>query len=280
MQHTPLSKSALPVGVAVAAGSLLLSGATATQVAAATAVNGPYDEAPVAGEVASTQSDAETVTVRQTRSSTARATTRLTAKVRASAKASARARRNATRTVRVTVTRYAPTVEQARTEAEQVAHDAAHRRAKHSASHRAAVRARDAAHALARTRAKKRSRHLARVTFEKRVIHQAAALKGRPYRWGGDGPNSFDCSGYVRYVMRKEGVNHLPRTSSDISRKVHHVSKSHRHRGDLIFFRSGTHVYHVAIYAGHGKVWHAPGSGRSVTRARIWTSSYSVGRAV
>ena len=148
------------------------------------------------------------------------------------------------------------------------------------AARRAADKAHDAARAAARRKAAATAKRKARSTFENRVVHMAASLKGRPYRWGGDGPHSFDCSGYVRYVLRKEGVNHLPRTSAGISHRVHHVSKHGRHRGDLIFFRSGGHVYHVAIYAGHGKIWHAPGSGRSVTRARIWTSSYVVGRPV
>lgn len=286
MLHTPLSKSALPVGAAVAAGSLLLVGATATGAQAATVAtsgdtpSAPLDEQPVPGQVASTQSDTETVTVHETRSVTTHATKRLTSRVKATAKATATAHRSSTRTVTVTVTRYAPTADDAAAEAEQVAHDAAHAQAEAEAGKSAAATAHDAAHASARKKARTRADHLAHRTFENRVVHRAASLKGRPYRWGGNGPGSFDCSGYVRYVLKKEGVNHLPRTSSGISGHVHHASKHHKHRGDLIFFRSGGHVYHVAIYAGHGKIWHAPGSGRSVTEAKIWTSSYIVGRAV
>ena len=47
----------------------------------------------------------------------------------------------------------------------------------------------------------------------------------------------------------------------------------------LVFFRSHGHVYHVGIYAGHGRVWHAPRPGRRVGLAHIWTRHVSYGRA-
>jgi cell wall-associated NlpC family hydrolase len=74
------------------------------------------------------------------------------------------------------------------------------------------------------------------------------------------------------------GVKSLPRTSSQMAAKTHHVSKSHKKAGDLIFFGSGRSVYHVAVYAGHGMIWHSPGAGRHVQKVHIWTSAYEVGR--
>ena len=290
MLHNPLRTSTLPLGMAVAAGSLLLSGATATTAPAANASStgstssdttpDGLDEQAVPGQVAWTESNTEKVTQREKRSATAKATKRLTSKVKATAKARATARRSATRTVTMTVTRYAPTSGEAYAEAEKVAHDAAHAAAKAKAAAGAASAAHTAAHKKAKAKARKKANHLAHKKFDTRVVHKAASLRGKPYRWGGNGPNSFDCSGYVRYVLRKEGVGHLPRTSAAIGAHVHHVSKHHKHRGDLIFFRSGGHIYHVGIYAGHGKIWHAPGSGRTVIKARIWTSSYVVGRTI
>ena len=110
-----------------------------------------------------------------------------------------------------------------------------------------------------------------------RVIHIAASKQGTPYRYGATGPRAFDCSGFTRWVFGKIG-RHLPRTSSQQSRAVPHVRRSHRRIGDLVFFRSGGHVYHVAIYAGRNTIWHAPRPGERVHRERIWTPAVSYGR--
>lgn len=110
-----------------------------------------------------------------------------------------------------------------------------------------------------------------------RVVHIAASKKGAPYRYGATGPRAFDCSGYTRWVFARVG-RHLPRTSSEQSRAVRHVRRSQRRRGDLVFFRSGGHVYHVGIYAGRGTIWHAPRPGERVHRERLWTRSVSYGR--
>ena len=71
---------------------------------------------------------------------------------------------------------------------------------------------------------------------------------------------------------------HLPRTASAQSGAVRHVGRSARHRGDLVFFQSGGHVYHVAIYAGHNSVWHSPRPGQRVKREHLWTNAVSYGR--
>ena len=110
-----------------------------------------------------------------------------------------------------------------------------------------------------------------------RVVRIAASKAGTPYRYGATGPRAFDCSGYTRWVFRKVG-RYLPRTSSAQARATRHIRRSQRHRGDLVFFRSGGHVYHVGIYAGRGRIWHAPRSGERVHRERIWTRSVSYGR--
>jgi cell wall-associated NlpC family hydrolase len=110
-----------------------------------------------------------------------------------------------------------------------------------------------------------------------RVMKIAASKKGTPYRYGASGPRAFDCSGYTRWVYRKVG-KFLPHNSAAQARRTKHIRKIHRKRGDLVFFRSGGHVYHVGIYAGHGRIWHAPRPGRRVHRGRIWTNAVSYGR--
>ena len=56
------------------------------------------------------------------------------------------------------------------------------------------------------------------------------------------------------------------------------VSKEDRRRGDLVFFYSRSGIYHVAIYAGRGYVWHASRPGTPVQRVKPWTSRVFYGR--
>jgi cell wall-associated NlpC family hydrolase len=110
-----------------------------------------------------------------------------------------------------------------------------------------------------------------------RVLHVAASKEGTPYRYGASGPRAFDCSGYTRWVFSRVG-RHLPRTSRAQAGATRHVARSHRRSGDLVFFRSHGRVYHVAIYAGGNRIWHAPRPGQRVRLERIWTRSVSYGR--
>ena len=255
------------------------SSASAAQPLANSSKGGDsLDEAPVAGEVAATAKASDTETVRQSRKATAKATTKLTSKVKTTSKATATASRSGKGSATVEVTRYAPTYEEALAEAESIAEKAAHDRAVATAKSRAGKLALVRAKAVAKARAKARAKVAVRAKFGKMVVKRAAAQRGKPYQWGATGPRAFDCSGYVTYVMKGVGVKHLPRTSSAMASKADRVSKAHKKRGDLVFFTSNGRVYHVAMYAGHGKIWHSPGRGRSVTKVKIWTSSYKVGR--
>jgi cell wall-associated NlpC family hydrolase len=111
------------------------------------------------------------------------------------------------------------------------------------------------------------------------VVSTAASLKGRPYVYGASGPTAFDCSGYTKYVLRKNGIS-VPRTAQQQYRAAKKISKSQVRPGDLVFFVSGDYAYHVGIYAGNGKVWHSPRSGSTVKLAKIWTSNWRAGRVV
>lgn len=109
------------------------------------------------------------------------------------------------------------------------------------------------------------------------VVHIAASKRGTPYRWGATGPHAFDCSGFTRWVYAHVGMR-LPRTSSMQYHYTHRIASRDRRPGDLVFFHSGSGVYHVAIYAGNGAVWHAPHTGASVRREHLWTHAVSYGR--
>ena len=80
--------------------------------------------------------------------------------------------------------------------------------------------------------------------------------KGLPYRWGGAGPWSYDCSGLVMTALRHEGV-YLPHYTVGMvqSGKLYRVY--HPRRGDLAFWGSPSYPYHVEFYVNGGTTYGA-----------------------
>ncbi|MFF4792395.1 C40 family peptidase [Streptomyces sp. NPDC001276] len=109
------------------------------------------------------------------------------------------------------------------------------------------------------------------------ALRIAASKQGSPYQWGATGPRRFDCSGLTLYSFKRAGKT-LPRTAAQQYNKSRHISAGSRRAGDLVFFHSGSNVYHVGIYAGKGKIWHAPKTGDVVKLQKIWTKSVWYGR--
>jgi cell wall-associated NlpC family hydrolase len=103
-----------------------------------------------------------------------------------------------------------------------------------------------------------------------RVVAAAGAQRGKPYRRGAQGPRAFDCSGLTSYVFRSVHVS-LPRTANAQFHAVRPLSRAAARPGDLVFWVHGRHAYHVGIYAGGGRVWHAPKPGDRVRLAKIWS---------
>lgn len=89
-----------------------------------------------------------------------------------------------------------------------------------------------------------------------RVIAVAAQYLGTPYKYGGQGPGGFDCSGFVKYVFNKFSIN-LNRTAADQYKHGIPVPKEELQIGDLVFFASGKNIDHVGIYSGDGKFIHS-----------------------
>ena len=117
----------------------------------------------------------------------------------------------------------------------------------------------------------------AAAAFGKRVVEEASRHRGKPYQWGAVGPDRFDCSGFTLYVFKKFGKS-LPHNSGQQYGSVRKVAKSEKRVGDLIFTYNSGGIYHVAIYAGNGNIWHSPHSGDVVKHSPMWSSSYYVGR--
>jgi cell wall-associated NlpC family hydrolase len=102
------------------------------------------------------------------------------------------------------------------------------------------------------------------------IVAAARAQRGKPYRFGARGPGAFDCSGLTGYAYRSVRIN-LPRTAEGQFRAARHIAKAAARPGDLVFWVAGGHAYHVAVYAGAGKVWHAPKPGQRVQLTSIWS---------
>jgi cell wall-associated NlpC family hydrolase len=91
------------------------------------------------------------------------------------------------------------------------------------------------------------------------VLAFAVSLRGARYRAGGESPETgFDCSGFVRYVYGRLGIE-LPRNSADMAAALLPVPAGGREAGDLVFFNTnGKPFSHVGIYLGDGRFVHAP----------------------
>ena len=105
------------------------------------------------------------------------------------------------------------------------------------------------------------------------VLGIAASLAGIYYVYGGTTPSGFDCSGYTQYVFAKVGID-LPRTAEQQRQAVTPVSDPRP--GDLVFF--GSPAYHMGIYAGNGKMWDSPRTGKAIALRDIWSSTPTYGR--
>lgn len=107
------------------------------------------------------------------------------------------------------------------------------------------------------------------------MLHEAEKYLGYPYVWGGSSPStSFDCSGFVSYVINNcgNGWNVGRQTANGLKNLCTTVSSSEAKPGDLVFFQ-GTYntsgASHVGIYVGDGMMIHC---GNPISYASIETS--------
>lgn len=91
---------------------------------------------------------------------------------------------------------------------------------------------------------------------------------GKPYTYGAEGPNTFDCSGLTQFLFGKVGIS-LPRTAAQQQAATARVSTPLP--GDLVFF--GQPAYHVGLYIGSGKMISAPHSGATVHITNVGTAT-------
>lgn len=90
-----------------------------------------------------------------------------------------------------------------------------------------------------------------------RLLELAAKHLGTPYRYGGQTPGGFDCSGFAKYIFSQMGVN-LPRTAASQAKMGVEVPREQIMPGDLVYFRcGGGGIDHVGIYAGNNQFIHS-----------------------
>ncbi|ADY26805.1 NLP/P60 protein [Deinococcus proteolyticus MRP] len=108
----------------------------------------------------------------------------------------------------------------------------------------------------------------------------ASRFLGIPYRLGGNGRGSVDCSAYTQLVFRNMGIS-LPRTALGQWRTGYAVSSRNLRAGDLVFFNTtGRGVSHVGIYLGGDQMANANSYyGRSMVE-RMFGNSYWASRYV
>ena len=128
------------------------------------------------------------------------------------------------------------------------------------------------------------SAYLADETFAT-LIEEAEKYLNYPYVWGGSNPStSFDCSGFVSYVLTNSGLVNTGRLGAQgLYNVCTPVSRANAKPGDLIFF-TGTYdtpgVSHVGIYVGDGVMLHCgdPIQYSSINTSYWQSHFYSFGR--
>jgi peptidoglycan DL-endopeptidase CwlO len=110
-----------------------------------------------------------------------------------------------------------------------------------------------------------------------RRVAIARSLVGKAYRYGGETPAGFDCSGFVRYVFARDGLG-IPRSATEQAQAGRWVPLDELGAGDLVFFSEvGSKPHHVGIVVSPVgeplRMIHASTS-QGVVETEVFTSSY------
>lgn len=111
------------------------------------------------------------------------------------------------------------------------------------------------------------------------AVRFALDQRGKPYQWGAEGPDRYDCSGLAWAAYRSVGIT-LPRVAADQywATRSRPVPQNQLLPGDLIFFSSDPGnwraIGHMGIYVGNGRMVHAPRTGDVVKVQDIWWSNF------
>ena len=111
------------------------------------------------------------------------------------------------------------------------------------------------------------------------VAYATKQVKARkPYVWGAQGPNSFDCSGLVYAAYKAAGLGYPNWSRLNAALyfvDTQRVPLSQLVPGDLLFYSydgSVQNIHHITIYAGNGKMWEA----NSTKAGLLFSDMYSI----
>lgn len=107
-----------------------------------------------------------------------------------------------------------------------------------------------------------------------RAVAVAQQMVGKPYRYGGNTPRGFDCSGLVQYSYGQAGRT-VPRSTEGQYAATRAVPAAQRAPGDLLFFHIDGKPSHVGIYLGNSRFVHAPSGGKQVEYASLSNDYWS-----
>jgi len=112
-----------------------------------------------------------------------------------------------------------------------------------------------------------------------RIIETAKKHLGDRYDYGGISSKGFDCSGFVQYVYRENGIK-LPRSTVGQFEQGKKISLADARPGDLVFFRIyNGRISHVGIFVQGSVFIHAPSTGKRVSFADMsldyWKQSFA-----
>jgi cell wall-associated NlpC family hydrolase len=109
------------------------------------------------------------------------------------------------------------------------------------------------------------------------AVDTAREQVGKPYEYGGAGPDSYDCSGLTQYAYRAAGVE-LPHSSTSQSEMGSPVDRADLQPGDLVFFYQP--VSHVGIYVGDGQMVDAGTEETGVVQRSVDMDGYDFARRI
>lgn len=90
------------------------------------------------------------------------------------------------------------------------------------------------------------------------IANYALQFVGGRYKYGGADPRTgVDCSGFTRYVLKNAAGVDMNRSSGGQAQQGVPITADQLQPGDLLFYGSGKHISHVAMYIGNGRIVHA-----------------------
>lgn len=103
-----------------------------------------------------------------------------------------------------------------------------------------------------------------------KVVATVKKQIGVRYRYGGNTPKGFDCSGLIWWGYRQHGVD-VPRVAKDQAATGRSISLAAARPGDILIFEISSGL-HTGLYAGGGTFVHAPSSGKRVRQDSVQNS--------